>query len=113
MFAPATGTIPRQINTNHPIPSSYSAWPWPLGFRTRDTARPRCRRRPFGYRRQRFKEMFISGGENVYAAEVEAVFLEHPPRLMCLRSGKPSRLVVGREESRSVPGEKDEVTEKG
>jgi len=26
----------------------------------------------------RFKDMIISGGENVYAAEVEAVFLEHP-----------------------------------
>uniref|UniRef100_UPI0035AE1B30 acyl-CoA synthetase n=1 Tax=Promineifilum sp. TaxID=2664178 RepID=UPI0035AE1B30 len=26
----------------------------------------------------RYKDMIISGGENVYAAEVEAVFLEHP-----------------------------------
>ena len=26
----------------------------------------------------RFKDMIISGGENVYAAEVEAVFRDHP-----------------------------------
>jgi fatty-acyl-CoA synthase len=26
----------------------------------------------------RFKDMIISGGENVYAAEVEAVLVEHP-----------------------------------
>ena len=26
----------------------------------------------------RYKDMIISGGENVYAAEVESVFLEHP-----------------------------------
>jgi acyl-CoA synthetase (AMP-forming)/AMP-acid ligase II len=32
----------------------------------------------FYYIAGRFKDMIISGGENVYAAEVEAVFLEHP-----------------------------------
>ncbi len=26
----------------------------------------------------RYKDMIISGGENVYAAEVETIFLEHP-----------------------------------
>jgi fatty-acyl-CoA synthase len=37
----------------------------------------------------RFKDMIISGGENVYAAEVEAVFLEHPAVLECALIGLP------------------------
>ena len=37
----------------------------------------------------RFKDMIISGGENVYAAEVEAVFLEHPAVVECALIGLP------------------------
>jgi fatty-acyl-CoA synthase len=37
----------------------------------------------------RFKDMIISGGENVYAAEVEAVFLEHPAVAECALIGMP------------------------
>lgn len=37
----------------------------------------------------RFKDMIISGGENVYAAEVEAVFLEHTAVAECALIGKP------------------------
>lgn len=36
----------------------------------------------------RFKDMIISGGENVYAAEVEAVFLEHEAVAECALIGK-------------------------
>jgi fatty-acyl-CoA synthase len=37
----------------------------------------------------RFKDMIISGGENVYAAEVEAVFKEHPAVAEAALIGKP------------------------
>ncbi len=37
----------------------------------------------------RFKDMIISGGENVYAAEVEAIFLEHPAVAECALIGMP------------------------
>ncbi len=37
----------------------------------------------------RFKDMIISGGENVYAAEVEAVFHEHPAVSEAALIGKP------------------------
>lgn len=37
----------------------------------------------------RFKDMIISGGENVYAAEVEAVFLEHEAVAECALIGQP------------------------
>ena len=37
----------------------------------------------------RFKDMIISGGENVYAAEVEAVFLEHEAVQECALIGLP------------------------
>ncbi len=37
----------------------------------------------------RFKDMIISGGENVYAAEVEAVFCEHPAVQEAALIGKP------------------------
>jgi fatty-acyl-CoA synthase len=37
----------------------------------------------------RFKDMIISGGENVYAAEVEAIFLEHESVAECALIGKP------------------------
>ncbi len=37
----------------------------------------------------RFKDMIISGGENVYAAEVEAVFVEHPAVAEAALIGRP------------------------
>jgi fatty-acyl-CoA synthase len=37
----------------------------------------------------RFKDMLISGGENIYAAEVEAVFQEHPAVAAAALIGKP------------------------
>jgi fatty-acyl-CoA synthase len=37
----------------------------------------------------RFKDMIISGGENVYAAEVEAVFREHPAVAEAALIGQP------------------------
>ena len=37
----------------------------------------------------RFKDMIISGGENVYAAEVEAVFVAHTAVAECALIGKP------------------------
>jgi fatty-acyl-CoA synthase len=37
----------------------------------------------------RFKDMIISGGENVYAAEVEAVFMEHPAVAQAALIGRP------------------------
>ncbi len=37
----------------------------------------------------RFKDMIISGGENIYAAEVEAVFREHPAVADAALIGKP------------------------
>jgi fatty-acyl-CoA synthase len=48
-------------------------WPW---FHTGDMAR--MDEDGFFYIVGRYKDMIISGGENVYAAEVEAVFREHP-----------------------------------
>jgi len=43
----------------------------------------------FFYISGRFKDMIISGGENIYAAEVEAVFLEHPAVAECALIGLP------------------------
>ncbi len=37
----------------------------------------------------RFKDMIISGGENVYAAEVEAVFRDHPAVAEAALIGQP------------------------
>ena len=45
-------------------------------FYTGDMARQNAE--GFYYLAGRYKDMLISGGENVYAAEVETVFLEHP-----------------------------------
>ncbi|MCB0163670.1 MAG: AMP-binding protein, partial [Anaerolineae bacterium] len=43
----------------------------------------------FFYIAGRFKDMIISGGENVYAAEVEAVCREHPAVTEAALIGKP------------------------
>jgi fatty-acyl-CoA synthase len=43
----------------------------------------------FFYIAGRFKDMIISGGENVYAAEVEGVFREHPAVADAALIGKP------------------------
>jgi fatty-acyl-CoA synthase len=43
----------------------------------------------FFYIAGRFKDMIISGGENVYAAEVESIFLEHPAVAEAALIGKP------------------------
>lgn len=43
----------------------------------------------FFYIAGRFKDMIISGGENVYAAEVEAVFREHPAVADAALIGQP------------------------
>jgi fatty-acyl-CoA synthase len=43
----------------------------------------------FYYIAGRYKDMVISGGENVYAAEVEAVFTEHPAVAEAALIGKP------------------------
>lgn len=43
----------------------------------------------FFYIAGRFKDMIISGGENVYAAEVEAAFLEHTAVQECALIGRP------------------------
>ena len=45
-------------------------------FHTGDMARQDAE--GFFYLAGRYKDMIISGGENVYAAEVETIFLEHP-----------------------------------
>lgn len=37
----------------------------------------------------RFKDMIISGGENVYAAEVESALMSHPAVQLCALVGKP------------------------
>jgi fatty-acyl-CoA synthase len=43
----------------------------------------------FFYVRGRIKEMFISGGENVYPAEVEAAILDHPDVALAAVVGVP------------------------
>lgn len=43
----------------------------------------------FYYLAGRYKDMIISGGENVYAAEVETVFLEHPAVREAALIGQP------------------------
>ncbi len=60
----------------------------------------------------RAKDMIISGGENVYAAEVEAVFLEHPAVSGAALIGKPHKkwgevglMVVITEKGHSVTAE--------
>ena len=43
----------------------------------------------FIYIRGRYKDMIKSGGENIYSAEVETAFREHPAVLECALIGKP------------------------
>ncbi|NOX61402.1 MAG: long-chain fatty acid--CoA ligase [Chloroflexi bacterium] len=68
------------------LPNPDPAWPWPW-FRTGDMAR----RDEEGFYTivGRFKDMIISGGENIYAAEVEAVLRQHPAVAECALIGKP------------------------
>ena len=60
----------------------------------------------------RFKDMIISGGENVYAAEVEAVFREHPCVADAALIGQPDEnwgevglMVVARKPDQAVSAE--------
>lgn len=60
----------------------------------------------------RFKDMIISGGENVYAAEVEAVFREHPAVVEAALIGEPDAkwgevgvMIVVLEKGRSAASE--------
>lgn len=56
-------------------------------FHTGDMARTDAE--GFFYIVGRFKDMIISGGENIYAAEVEAVFREHPAVADAALIGQP------------------------
>lgn len=56
-------------------------------FHTGDMAR--MDKDGFYYIAGRFKDMIISGGENVYAAEVEAIFKEHPAVSEAALIGQP------------------------
>ncbi len=68
------------------LPSDDPTWPWPW-FRTGDMAV----RDDDGFYtiKGRFKDMIISGGENIYAAEVENVLRQHPAVADCALIGKP------------------------
>ena len=66
----------------------------------------------FYYIAGRFKDMIISGGENIYAAEVEAVFHEHPAVMEAALIGKPDEkwgevglMIVVREKGKTVSAE--------
>jgi len=66
----------------------------------------------FFYIAGRFKDMIISGGENIYAAEVEAVFHEHPAVAEAALIGKPDEkwgeigvMIVVREKGQTVSAE--------
>lgn len=67
----------------------------------------------FYYMAGRYKDMIISGGENVYAAEVETVFLEHPAVREAALIGQPDEkwgevglmVVVARPEIATTPEE--------
>lgn len=66
--------------------SDAADWPWPW-LHTGDMAR--CDEDGFYYIAGRFKDMIISGGENIYAAEVEAVFREHAAVAEAALIGQP------------------------
>lgn len=67
----------------------------------------------FYYLAGRYKDMIISGGENVYAAEVETVFLEHPAVREAALIGQPDpkwgetglMIVVLRDGAQATPEE--------
>jgi fatty-acyl-CoA synthase len=65
-------------------PSTGSGGTW---FHTGDMAR--MDKEGYFYIAGRFKDMIISGGENVYAAEVEALFREHPAVADAALIGQP------------------------
>lgn len=76
-------------------------------FRTGDMARRDAD--GFYYIVGRFKDMIISGGENIYAAEVEAVFRQHPAVAEAALIGKPHEkwgevglMIVVRQEGEEV-----------
>jgi fatty-acyl-CoA synthase len=66
--------------------SNAPDWQWQW-FHTGDMARRD--EDGFYYIAGRFKDMIISGGENIYAAEVEAVFREHPAVAEAALIGEP------------------------
>jgi len=76
----------QEISQQVLIASDDPAWPWPW-FRTGDMAT----RDEEGFYTivGRFKDMIISGGENIYAAEVEAACREHPAVIDCALIGVP------------------------
>ncbi|MGQ0658105.1 MAG: acyl-CoA synthetase [Chromatiales bacterium] len=49
----------------------------------------RCDQEGYYYIVDRKKDMFISGGENIYPAEIEAVLYQHPAVYMCAVVGTP------------------------
>ena len=56
-------------------------------FHTGDVAR--CDQEGYFYIVDRKKDMYISGGENIYPAEIEKVLYQHPAVLMCAVIGLP------------------------
>ncbi|NUQ86319.1 MAG: long-chain fatty acid--CoA ligase [Anaerolineales bacterium] len=88
-------------------PSTGSGVPW---FHTGDMAR--MDDEGYFYIVGRFKDMIISGGENVYAAEVEAVFREHEAVADAALIGQPDEkwgevglMIVARKPNQNVSAE--------